>query len=120
GRCRRCLLHARQQLHRVGLVVAQAGLRQGTALPGLKVVPYCPRCGTALSSHEVALGYKDVLDPSVFVRFPVKGEEGVSLLGWTTTPWTLLSNAALAVRPDVTYARTVKDGETFILAESLV
>ena len=62
-------------------------------------MPYCPRCGTALSSHEVAQGYKDVEDPSVYVRFPVKGEEGVSLLGWTTTPWTLLSNAALAVDP---------------------
>src|SRR3954462_4664392 len=85
-----------------------------------KVVPYCPRCGTALSSHEVALGYKDVYDPSVFVRFPVKGQEGVSLLAWTTTPWTLLSNAALAVHPDVVYARAVKDGETFILAASLV
>src|SRR4051812_40893914 len=93
---------------------------KGLLYQGYKVVPYCPRCGTALSSHEVALGYRDVLDPSVFVRFPIKGEEGVSLLAWTTTPWTLLSNAALAVRPDVTYARTVKDGETFILAESLV
>ncbi|MGH2981036.1 MAG: class I tRNA ligase family protein, partial [Solirubrobacterales bacterium] len=69
---------------------------------GHKVVPYCPRCETALSSHEVAQGYRDVTDPSVYVRFPV--EQGVSLLGWTTTPWTLLSNAALAVHPDVTYA----------------
>ena len=59
---------------------------QGLLYEGHKVVPYCPRCGTALSSHEVAQGYKDVVDPSVFVRFPVKGEEGVSLLGWTTTP----------------------------------
>ncbi|HEX4718564.1 MAG TPA: isoleucine--tRNA ligase, partial [Thermoleophilaceae bacterium] len=93
---------------------------KGLLYQGYKVVPYCPRCGTALSSHEVALGYKDVLDPSVYVRFPVKGQEGVSLLAWTTTPWTLLSNAALAVHPEVTYARAKKDGETFILAESLV
>ena len=87
---------------------------------GHKVVPYCPRCGTALSSHEVSLGYRDVEDPSVYVRFPVKGEEGVSLLGWTTTPWTLLSNAALAVHPEVEYVRARRDGETFILAAALV
>ena len=87
---------------------------------GHKVVPYCPRCGTALSSHEVSLGYRDVEDPSVFVRFPVVGEEGVSLLGWTTTPWTLLSNAALAVHPEVEYVRARLDGETFILAAPLV
>ena len=74
---------------------------KGLLYEGHKVVPYCPRCGTALSSHEVASGYKDVEDPSVYIRFPVKGEEGVSFLGWTTTPWTLLSNAALAVHPDV-------------------
>src|SRR3954453_23534621 len=66
---------------------------KGLLSEGHRVVPYCPRDGTALSSHEVALGYEDVIDPSVYVRFPVKGEEGVSLLGWTTTPWTLLSNA---------------------------
>ncbi|MFL5895894.1 MAG: isoleucine--tRNA ligase [Thermoleophilaceae bacterium] len=93
---------------------------KGLLYEGYKVVPYCPRCGTALSSHEVALGYKDVLDPSVYVRFPVKGEDGVSLLAWTTTPWTLLSNAALAVDPDVTYARAKLGGETLILAEALV
>src|ERR1043166_1156584 len=56
---------------------------------GHKVVPYCPRCGTALSSHEVALGYKDVVDPSIYVRFPLRDEPGVALLGWTTTPSTL-------------------------------
>ncbi len=74
---------------------------KGLLYEGHKVVPYCPRCGTALSSHEVSQGYRDVVDPSVFVRFPVRGEPGVSLLGWTTTPWTLLSNAALAVNPEV-------------------
>ena len=93
--------------------------RRGLLYEGYKVVPYCPRCGTALSSHEVAQGYRDVVDPSVYVRFPVRGQDGVSLLGWTTTPWTLLSNAALAVHPDVTYAREVGD-ERLIVAEPLV
>ncbi len=93
---------------------------KGLLYEGHKVVPYCPRCGTALSSHEVAMGYKDVVDPSVYVRFPVRGEPGVSLLGWTTTPWTLLSNAALAVHPDVDYVRARVGDETLILASDLV
>jgi isoleucyl-tRNA synthetase len=93
--------------------------KKGLLYQGHKVVPYCPRCGTALSSHEVAQGYEDVVDPSVFVRFPVRGEEGVSLLGWTTTPWTLLSNAALAVHPDVTYVRARTGDEVLIVAEAL-
>jgi isoleucyl-tRNA synthetase len=87
---------------------------------GYKVVPYCVRCGTALSSHEVAQGYEDRVDPSVFVRFPLKDEPGVSFLGWTTTPWTLLSNAALAVAADVTYVRARVGDETLIVAEPLV
>ena len=91
---------------------------------GHRVSPYCPRCGTALSSHEVALGYKDVVDPSVYVRFPLLGEDGSrtgeSLLVWTTTPWTLPGNYAVAVNPGVTYARVELDGETVILAEPLV
>jgi isoleucyl-tRNA synthetase len=87
---------------------------------GYKVVPYCTRCGTALSSHEVAQGYEDRVDPSVFVRFPLTDEPGVSFLGWTTTPWTLLSNAALAVAPDVTYVRALFGDEVLILAEPLV
>jgi isoleucyl-tRNA synthetase len=87
---------------------------------GYKVVPYCPRCGTALSSHEVALGYRDRVDPSVYVRFPLRDEPGVSLLGWTTTPWTLLSNAALAVNPDVTYVRARMGDERLIVAEALL
>src|ERR671931_1889581 len=94
--------------------------KKGLLYQGYKVVPYCPRCGTALSSHEVALGYRDRVDPSVFVRFPVRGEPGVSLLGWTTTPWTLLSNAALAVHPDVASARVQVGDERFVLAEALV
>jgi isoleucyl-tRNA synthetase len=91
---------------------------------GHKVVPYCPRCGTALSSHEVALGYEDVEDPSIYVRFPLLGEGGVeageSLLVWTTTPWTLPGNVAVAVAPDVTYVRARIADETLILAEPLV
>ncbi|HEX4668693.1 MAG TPA: isoleucine--tRNA ligase [Solirubrobacterales bacterium] len=91
---------------------------------GHKVVPYCPRCGTALSSHEVAQGYKDVEDPSIYVRFPLLGEgggeAGESLLVWTTTPWTLPGNVAVAVAPDVTYVRASVGGETLILAEPLV
>ena len=89
---------------------------------GHKVVPYCARCGTALSSHEVAQGYKDVEDPSVFVRFPVTRPAGAlragdTLLVWTTTPWTLVANAAVAVDPALTYVRTA-NGE--VLAEALV
>ncbi len=87
---------------------------------GHRVVPYCPRCGTALSSHEVALGYKDVKDPSVFVRFPVAGETDTYLLVWTTTPWTLPGNVAVAVAPDVAYVKLEVGGETLILAEKLI
>jgi isoleucyl-tRNA synthetase len=87
---------------------------------GYKVVPYCPRDGTALSSHEVAQGYMDVEDPSVYVTFPVTAptgalREGDRILAWTTTPWTLLSNAALAVAPDLAYVRS-EDG--YVLAEA--
>ncbi|TML34779.1 MAG: isoleucine--tRNA ligase, partial [Actinobacteria bacterium] len=94
--------------------------RRGLLYESDKVVPYCPRDGTALSSHEVAQGYRDVVDPSVYVRFPVRGEDGVSFLGWTTTPWTLLSNAALAVHPDISYVRARVGDEALILAEALV
>jgi isoleucyl-tRNA synthetase len=88
---------------------------------GHKVVPYCPRCGTALSSHEVALGYKDVEDRSIYVRFPLLGAEGdESLLVWTTTPWTLPGNEAVAVAPDVTYVRAEVGGEVVILAKARV
>src|SRR5215203_865588 len=91
---------------------------------GHKVVPYCPRCGTALSSHEVAQGYEDVKDPSIYVRFPLLGdggsESGESMLVWTTTPWTLPGNVAVAAAPDVTYVRARLDDETVILAEALV
>jgi len=85
-----------------------------------KVVPYCPRCGTALSSHEVALGYEDVEDPSAYVRLPLVDEPGTSLLVWTTTPWTLPANQAAAVAPDVLYAEVELDGERLVVAEALV
>ena len=94
--------------------------KKGLLTEGHKVVPYCPRCGTALSSHEVAVGYKDTVDPSVFVRFPLRDEPDVSLLAWTTMPWTLVPHAAMAVDPDVTYVRARIDGEHLILAEALV
>jgi len=96
----------------------------GRLYEGHKVVPYCPRCGTALSSHEVALGYEDVEDPSIYVRFPLLGEDGAesgeSLLVWTTTPWTLPGNVAVAVGPEVTYVRARLGGEVLVLAEPLV
>ena len=92
---------------------------------GHKILPYCPRCETTLSSHEVALGYEDVEDPSVYVALEVESEPGSSarrLLVWTTTPWTLVSNVALAVHPDLVYAEVVKrdgkDPRTLILAEA--
>jgi isoleucyl-tRNA synthetase len=92
---------------------------KGLLYEGNKVGPYCPRCGTGLSSHEVALGYKDVVDPSIYVRFPlVDGDE--SLLVWTTTPWTLPGNVAVAVAPKLTYVRARADDETLVLAEPLV
>jgi isoleucyl-tRNA synthetase len=93
---------------------------KGLLVEGYRVVPYCTRDGTALSSHEVALGYRDVTDPSVFVRFPLVDEPAVSLLAWTTMPWTLVPHAAIAVDPDVTYVRARLGDEVLILAEPLV
>jgi isoleucyl-tRNA synthetase len=92
---------------------------------GHKVVPYCPRCGTALSSHEVAQGYEDVKDPSIYVKFELLAQESGPavrefLLVWTTTPWTLPGNVAVAVAPEVTYVRARVDDKVFILAEPLV
>ncbi len=96
---------------------------------GHKVVPYCVRCGTALSSHEVAQGYQDVIDPSVYVRFPVAElpegsplRDGDDLVVWTTTPWTLVSNAAAAVDEQLTYVRATPAGsdQVHVLAEALV
>jgi len=85
---------------------------------GHKVVPYCPRCGTALSSHEVAQGYKEVEDPSVYVRFAIKDQPNTSFLVWTTTPWTLISNVALAVGKDIDYVKVKLNDEFMILAKA--
>ncbi|MGH4138409.1 isoleucine--tRNA ligase [Clostridium sp.] len=86
---------------------------------GHKIMPYCPRCGTSLSSHEVAQGYKDVKETSVYVKFKVKGEEK-SILVWTTTPWTLPSNVALAVNKKYDYVEVVQEGENLILSKELL
>lgn len=83
-----------------------------------KVVPWCPRCGTALSSHELAQGYEDVKDLSVYVKFKVKNQENTYILAWTTTPWTLPGNVALAVGEDIDYVRIKVGNETFILAKA--
>ena len=95
---------------------------KGLLYRGHKVVPYCPRCGTALSSHEVAQGYKDVKDTSAIAKFKVKGEENTYILAWTTTPWTLPSNVSLCVNAKETYARVKydADGCVYILAEALI
>lgn len=92
---------------------------KGLLYKGHKIVPYCPRCGTSLSSHEVAQGYKDVKEASIYVKFKVKGEPGVYLMAWTTTPWTLPSNVALTVNPEETYIRARCKDETYILAQAL-
>ncbi len=92
----------------------------GLLYKGHKVVPYCPRCGTALSSHEVSQGYKTVKEKSAFVRFKVKGTENTWLYAWTTTPWTLPSNVALCVNPDEEYAKFDFDGRTVIMAKALI
>jgi isoleucyl-tRNA synthetase len=90
----------------------------GMIYKGYKIQPYCPRCETPLSSHEVSLGYDDVKDPSVYVRMKIKGSPDTSFLVWTTTPWTLIANVALAVAPDVAYVKVSHRGENLILAEA--
>jgi isoleucyl-tRNA synthetase len=102
---------------------------KGLLVEDHRVAPYCPRCGTGLSDHELAQGYETVVDPSVYVRFPVTdgplAELGAALLVWTTTPWTLVSNTAVAVKPDVTYvaarvATTDGGSEVLVVAEPLL
>ena len=102
--------------------------KKGLLVQDHRVAPYCPRCGTGLSDHELAQGYETVVDPSVYVRFPITSgplaEIGASLLVWTTTPWTLVSNTAVAVHPEVTYVAvqtTVEDVvEVLVVAEPLL
>ena len=92
---------------------------KGLLYKGFKIVPYCPRCGTPLSSHEVAQGYKDVKERSAIARFKVKGEDAY-ILAWTTTPWTLPSNVALCVNPDEDYVKVQSaDGYVYYLAQAL-
>ncbi len=94
--------------------------KKGLLYHDYKVVPYCARCGTALSSHEVDQGYKTVEDPSVYVRFPLADEPGLSLLVWTTTPWTLISNVAAAISPEIEYVEVESAGQRLIMAGQLV
>ena len=93
---------------------------KGLLYKGHKIVPYCPRCGTSLSSHEVAQGYKDVKEMSIFVGFKAKDIENTYFLAWTTTPWTLPSNVALCLNPKENYAKILSNGKYYILAENLV
>lgn len=92
---------------------------KGLLYKGHKIVPYCPRCGTPLSSHEVAQGYKEVKERSAYVKFKVK-EEDAYLLAWTTTPWTLPSNLALCVNPEITYVKVRHEEQVYYMAEALV
>jgi isoleucyl-tRNA synthetase len=100
--------------------------RAGLLVQDHRVAPYCPRCGTGLSDHELAQGYETVIDPSVYVKFPVSAPEwtdrfpNLSLLVWTTTPWTLVSNTAVAAKPDATYAVVRSGEECLLVAEELV
>lgn len=93
---------------------------KGLLYKGHKVVPYCPRCGTPLSSHEVAQGYKDVKERSAIARFKLKNEDNMYFLAWTTTPWTLPSNVALCVNPDEDYVKVKHDDYIYIMAKALV
>ncbi|MGH3853897.1 MAG: class I tRNA ligase family protein, partial [Pseudonocardiaceae bacterium] len=97
---------------------------KGLLVQDHRVAPYCPRCGTGLSDHEVAQGYESLVDPSVYVRLPIIGQlaglSGVDLLVWTTTPWTLVANTAVAVHPDVTYVLARTRRGTFVVAEPLL
>ncbi len=93
---------------------------KGMLYKGHKIVPYCPRCGTAISSHEVAQGYKDVEDRTVYVKFAVIGEPDTYFVAWTTTPWTLPSNVALCMNPDFDYVKIKVEDSCYILAAGLV
>lgn len=94
--------------------------KKGLIYKGHKIVPYCPRCGTALSSHEVAQGYKDVTEKTCVAKFKVKGKADTYILAWTTTPWTLPSNVALCFNANYDYAEIEQNGVKYILAQELV
>src|SRR3989338_7397036 len=91
--------------------------KDGCLYKDYKVVPWCPRCGTALSSHELAQGYEEVKDISITAKFELVDEPGTYLLAWTTTPWTLPGNVALAINPSVTYVKYTWEKEFFIIAK---
>ncbi|WP_328995012.1 isoleucine--tRNA ligase [Kribbella sp. NBC_01245] len=96
---------------------------KGLLVEDYRITPYCPRCGTGLSDHELAQGYETVVDPSVYVRFPLTSGPlagKASMLVWTTTPWTLVSNTAVAVHPDVTYVVATDGNESLVVAEPLL
>ncbi|MGZ5370248.1 isoleucine--tRNA ligase [Aeromicrobium sp.] len=95
---------------------------KGLLAEDFRVAPYCPRCGTTLSDHELAQGYEDITDPSVYVRFPLTSgpHAGTDMLVWTTTPWTLVSNTAVAIHPEVTYVVAGNGEESLIVAEPLI
>ncbi len=93
---------------------------QGLLYQSYKVVPYCPRCGSTLSSHEVAQGYKNIKEESIYLKFKVKGQDNAYLLVWTTTPWTLPGNLAVAVGKNIDYAEVNMGGEFYILAKNLL
>lgn len=91
---------------------------QGLIYEGFRVQPYCPRCSTPLAQHEASQGYQEVSDPTVTVRFKLKNAENTYIIAWTTTPWTLPSNMALAVGPDLDYVKVEDNGEFYIMAEA--
>ncbi len=93
---------------------------EGLLVEDFKVVPFCPRCETALSSHEVAQGYEEVYDPSIYVKFKIKNRENEYILIWTTTPWTLVANEAVAIHPKESYVMVSIENEKWILAEALL
>ena len=92
---------------------------EGLLYEGHKILPYCPRCGTGLASHEVAQGYKEIKSNTLTAKFKKKGADNEYFLAWTTTPWTLVANAALTVGPEIDYIKAEKDGEIFYLAKDL-
>jgi len=93
---------------------------RGLIYKGTDVMPWCPRCGTGISQHEMHEGYREVTDPSIIVRMPIRGREKEYLLVWTTTPWTLAANVACAVHPDLPYSKVEQDGEVYYLGRNCV
>lgn len=108
----------REYIESVWWILAEF-FKAGLIYKGYKVVPYCPRCGTSLSSHEVALGYEDVTEPSIYVKFKLVDEDAYIAV-WTTTPWTLAANVALAVHPELSYCLCEFEGQKYYIAETRI